>query len=115
MTVQLSAKPQVGAALTEIRAATLPPLPPQVAKQAACRGLPLDWFIGVPGRAGYAEGRKVCASCPVMEPCKQWAREQPETALVGLWGGESRLDRRAFWSERARRRRNAAAAQTCDS
>lgn len=35
---------------------------------------------------------KYCAVCPVIEPCRQWARAAGEN---GFWGGESEEDRAA--------------------
>lgn len=38
------------------------------------------------------EARAVCAACPVLEPCREWARERRE---YGFWGGESEEERAA--------------------
>jgi len=32
----------------------------------------------------------VCASCPVVEPCREYARRQQE---FGFWGGENEEER----------------------
>jgi WhiB family redox-sensing transcriptional regulator len=32
----------------------------------------------------------VCDACPVLEPCRSWARENRE---YGFWGGESEEER----------------------
>ena len=63
--------------------------------EAACRGRG-SLFFGPAGerpeprleREGQA--RLVCAGCPVLEPCRRWAREQRE---YGFWGGESEEER----------------------
>jgi WhiB family redox-sensing transcriptional regulator len=39
-----------------------------------------------------ARARTICSSCPVIEPCRRWAREQRE---YGFWGGESEEERAA--------------------
>jgi WhiB family redox-sensing transcriptional regulator len=36
--------------------------------------------------------RSICRSCPVLEPCRDWAREHRE---YGFWGGESEEERAA--------------------
>jgi WhiB family redox-sensing transcriptional regulator len=36
--------------------------------------------------------RAICRSCPVVEPCRDWAREHRE---YGFWGGESEEERAA--------------------
>ena len=64
---------------------------------AACAGrTPL--FFGIAGERPErrarreARARKVCASCPVLEPCRQMARRNGEN---GFWGGESEEERAA--------------------
>jgi WhiB family transcriptional regulator, redox-sensing transcriptional regulator len=39
-----------------------------------------------------AKARAICHSCPVMNPCRSWAREHRE---YGFWGGESEEERAA--------------------
>jgi WhiB family transcriptional regulator, redox-sensing transcriptional regulator len=39
-----------------------------------------------------AKARAICHRCPVIEPCRTWAREQRE---YGFWGGESEEERAA--------------------
>jgi WhiB family transcriptional regulator, redox-sensing transcriptional regulator len=39
-----------------------------------------------------SRARALCYSCPVLEPCRQWARENRE---YGFWGGESEEERAA--------------------
>jgi len=39
-----------------------------------------------------ARARAVCMQCPVLSPCRDWAREHRE---YGFWGGESEEDRAA--------------------
>jgi WhiB family transcriptional regulator, redox-sensing transcriptional regulator len=38
------------------------------------------------------KARAVCMECPVLAPCRDWAREQRE---YGFWGGESEEERAA--------------------
>ena len=62
---------------------------------AACRGCG-DLFFGRSGEPPHvrlereARAGLVCATCPVLEPCRRWAREQRE---YGFWGGESEEER----------------------
>jgi WhiB family redox-sensing transcriptional regulator len=63
--------------------------------RAACRGKS-HLFFGPQGeRPEMREQRErgarmLCEGCPVLEPCRRWAREQRE---YGFWGGESEEDR----------------------
>jgi WhiB family redox-sensing transcriptional regulator len=62
---------------------------------AACRGRTRLFF---PRRAERPEARarreaqalKLCQACPVLTPCREFARTQHE---YGFWGGESEEDR----------------------
>lgn len=61
-------------------------------RHGACRRAPLDatWF---PDRGENAVAAKaICAGCPVLEPCREWALSQGAT-LDGVWGGLSRAER----------------------
>ena len=75
---------------------------------AACRGADLNLFF--PGRGESAEpARRVCAACPVREPCLDYALRLGITH--GIWGGLAERDRRALRSRRtgaARRERDEA-------
>ena len=65
--------------------------------RAACRGADLDLFF--PGRGESAEpARRVCARCPVREPCLDYALRHGITH--GVWGGLAERDRRALRSRR---------------
>ncbi|MEU6603189.1 WhiB family transcriptional regulator [Streptomyces flaveolus] len=41
---------------------------------------------GVRRRERTIRALQLCRSCPVMRPCRQWAREHGE---YGVWGGET--------------------------
>ena len=62
---------------------------------AACRGRG-SLFFGTAGERPKARderearARLVCRACPVLGPCRRWAREQLE---YGFWGGESEEER----------------------
>ena len=60
-------------------------------KEAACRGADPNIFFltkGIPAAAAKA----VCATCPVIEPCRDHAVANVEPA--GVWGGLTERERR---------------------
>ena len=64
---------------------------------AACTGQ-TDLFFAPAGERPEARvtresrARAICASCPVLLECRDWARENRE---YGFWGGESEEERAA--------------------
>jgi WhiB family redox-sensing transcriptional regulator len=64
---------------------------------AACQGQN-DLFFAPAGErpetrnVREVKARAVCHACPVMTPCRQWARQHRE---YGYWGGESEEERAA--------------------
>jgi WhiB family redox-sensing transcriptional regulator len=79
-------------------------------ERAACRGADLGLFF--PGRGEPAEpARRICASCPVRQPCLDYAISRAITH--GIWGGLTERDRRPLRTRHAgaaRRERDAAIA-----
>ena len=60
-------------------------------QQAACRGIDPEVFY--PDGEERARGAKaICVSCPVRQPCLEWALATPERQ--GVWGGCDERDRR---------------------
>ena len=64
---------------------------------AACRGQNELFFAPAGERpetrmVREAKARAVCATCTVLTPCREWARENRE---YGFWGGESEEERAA--------------------
>jgi len=76
--------------------------------RAACRGADLEVFF--PGRGESADpARRICAECPVREPCLDYALSH--SIVHGIWGGLSERDRRPLRSRNTgavRRERNEA-------
>ena len=76
--------------------------------RAACRGTDLNVFF--PGRGESAEpARRICAGCPVRQPCLEFALSHGE--VHGIWGGLTERDRRALRTrhrDTIRRERDAA-------
>ena len=74
----------------------------------ACRGTDLEVFF--PERGESAEpARRICAACPVRQPCLDYAISNRITH--GIWGGLSERERRAQrsgWVRASRRERDRA-------
>jgi WhiB family redox-sensing transcriptional regulator len=75
---------------------------------AACRGADLEVFF--PGRGESAgPARRVCAACPVRQPCLDYAISN--RIAHGIWGGLTEQERRALqsrWVRALRRERDRA-------
>lgn len=67
--------------------------------RAACRDMDTELFYPTRGES-VREAKAVCARCPVIEECLEWALAVPEK--FGIFGGLSALERRQM--RRARRR-----------
>lgn len=65
-----------------------------------CVGADPGLFVGDRGRP-TEPARRLCAACPALMPCLQYALERP--TMVGIWGGTD-------WDERQEIRRSRAAA-----
>jgi len=67
------------------------PEPQPWSSRAACTGQTV-LFFGTPSERPEArvvrelKASLVCSACPVVAPCREWAREHGE---YGYWGGES--------------------------
>lgn len=58
-----------------------------------CRGVHTSlFFIGTGNATEARQAKSVCAGCPVLDECMEYAVADPE--LSGVWGGTSFLDRR---------------------
>jgi WhiB family redox-sensing transcriptional regulator len=73
---------------------TTPPQPLWY-EDASCRGKSQLFYPPPNETASHRAMREryaavVCASCPALVPCRDWAREQRE---FGFWGGESEAAR----------------------
>lgn len=70
--------------------------------EAACRGLPEDWFFAEDGFR-QRKAKAVCAECPVIEECREMAMAQTRRMAArrelsydyGVFGGMSQDDRYA--------------------
>jgi len=61
-------------------------------KQAACKNLPTEWwFPDVGGEGEMKKAVEVCKSCPVKEPCLDWAIAHEDH---GIWGATTPLERK---------------------
>lgn len=74
--------------------------------RARCKGEDPELFFPAGTGSVYdtqiAQAKAVCARCPVIEQCREWALESGEG---GIWGGMSEEERRAL--RRRQRRRTA--------
>ncbi len=62
-----------------------------------CRNHPPTLFFPSDG-VGVDRARKICASCPVAEPCLEYALEH--RIDHGVWGGTSERERRRILKRR---------------
>ncbi|MGH8885081.1 MAG: WhiB family transcriptional regulator [Egibacteraceae bacterium] len=73
--------------------------------KAACLDEDPELFfpIGTTGRAldQIEEAKAVCAQCPVIQECLEWALDTKQDA--GVWGGKSEEERRTLRRKRGRR------------
>ena len=77
---------------------------------AACRGAELNLFFPERGESA-GPARRVCAACPVREPCLDYAISN--RIVHGIWGGLTERERRALqsrWVRASRRERDEAIA-----
>ncbi|MCA1692056.1 MAG: WhiB family transcriptional regulator [Acidimicrobiales bacterium] len=72
-------------------------------QRGACVGLDPDVFYP-PSDEESDEAKAICASCPVQEPCLEFALDSREAD--GIWGGTTARERRRL----LRQRRKTAAA-----
>lgn len=74
--------------------------------RAVCRDEDPELFFPVgnsgPALAQIAEAKAVCARCPVVNECLEWAIATGQDA--GVWGGMSEDERRSLKRRRARQR-----------
>lgn len=59
--------------------------------EGRCREMPPELFFPNDG-IGVAAAQQICATCPVREPCLQYALENHISH--GVWGGASERERR---------------------
>ncbi len=85
--------------------------------RAACRGAnPEIFFLGYgPGRGhgrlsktGKARALELCAGCPVVAECLEYALSMPATGDFGIWGGTTEDQRTELRRKRRLRKRRAA-------
>lgn len=64
-------------------------------ERGACRTVPTSVFF--PERGGDVRPAKaICATCPVIEECREWALTLPE--MFGVWGGLSERQRKGAYT-----------------
>ena len=74
---------------------------------AACLHADPDLFFPIaavgPGVDQIDEAKRICAACPVRQPCLAWALDHG--TVSGIWGGTSEAERRALRPASTRYRR----------
>lgn len=74
----------------------------------ACRGLDTNLFFptltttGLKAHQQVAQARAVCAACPLLNPCRDWAITQPAKHLDGIWGGTTAHERKLLQAKQGR-------------
>lgn len=79
--------------------------------QAACRNHPTDLFFpNLPRTASTlqiqqatAPAQAICATCPINQPCLQWALNHPTDAGQGIWGGHTHRQRARLRKQRRKK------------
>jgi WhiB family redox-sensing transcriptional regulator len=72
-----------------------PANPGEWATQAACKGLTALFALNTNAHRGHgtrlavqaSHARTVCTTCPVLEPCREWALTEPDPAYHMIAGG----------------------------
>lgn len=68
---------------------------------SACAGMDPEIFFPVRGdNAGVARARAICATCPVLDECKEWSLGFSEWQMNGITGGMSVRERARIRRER---------------
>ena len=71
--------------------------------RAACLGVPTDLFFPARGDSA-AEAKQICADCPVIGECREWAlRQGPQ--LIGVYAALTGKDRRPLHRAQKQTRR----------
>lgn len=73
--------------------------PPSFVEHGACAGADLSLFYPVRGESA-AKGKAICATCPVLTACREWAIARRERH--GTWGGLSERERRKILADTPR-------------
>jgi len=66
-------------------------------QQARCRGVDPDIFFPV-SDDDADDAKAICATCPVRQPCLEWALSTREKS--GVWGGLTERERRRLVRQR---------------
>ena len=77
--------------------------------QALCRGIDPELFYPERGES-TREAKAVCAQCPVVEPCLDYALRTRE--VFGIWGGVAERERRTMRARKITARAHVAARAT---
>lgn len=75
---------------------------PDWQKHAACAGMDVNIFFPKRGETEKAkQAKKICASCPVVDDCREYSIElAKEFDTVGIFGGLAAINRKHVMRER---------------
>lgn len=77
---------------TEPVALTSVPAPGDWIRNARCKSAPVNLFFPLRGEDN-ATAKAICAGCPVLNDCRDYALANPDS-LRGIWGGLTARERR---------------------
>lgn len=74
---------------------------------ALCRTADPELFFPIgssaAARAQELEAKAICAACPSMMKCREWAVSVSLPKIEGIWGGQSQLERERLHRRQQRR------------
>lgn len=74
-------------------------------ESAACDGVDPGIMFPAKGRGTATAAKAICATCPVVEPCLEYALTFPDHDDFGVWGGTTVLERRSIRDDRRHQQR----------
>jgi WhiB family redox-sensing transcriptional regulator len=69
---------------------------------AACADSGVDFFPKPGNYRLVQEAKDICASCPIVQQCLEYAMTDPY-GIHGVWGGTTKLERIQMYRSRRRR------------
>lgn len=72
------------------------PRPPEWMTDAACRDVDKELFFSRRDDEAVAKAKAVCATCPVIADCLEYALTFDKYGDCGIWGGTTRRERLAI-------------------
>ena len=73
---------------------TLAIMPPEWVADAVCGQTDPEVFFPEKGGNSARQAKAICAECPVLDQCREYALAQDAMSLHGVWGGTTQDERR---------------------